>query len=99
VAFDVSNRGQRTGTDVPQLYVTLPGSGQTRRLAGWSRVSLKAGETRHVEITADARILASYDSAQHAWQSAAGAYQVQLGHSASMFEGSATIDLPAGKLP
>jgi beta-glucosidase len=99
VAFDVSNRGQRAGTDVPQLYVTLPGSGQTRRLAGWSRVSLKAGETRHVEITADPRILASYAPAQHAWQRAAGAYQVQLGHSASSFEGSAMINLPAGRLP
>ena len=96
VAFDVSNRGQRVGIDVPQLYVTLPGSGQTRRLAGWSRISLRAGETRHVEIAADARILASYDTAQHAWQRAAGSYQVQLGHSAAEFEGSAMIDLPAG---
>jgi len=96
VAFDVSNRGQRAGIDVPQLYVTLPGSGQTRRLAGWSRISLKAGETRHVEIAADARVLASYDTTQHAWQRAAGSYQVQLGHSSSEFEGSAMIDLPAG---
>ncbi|MFZ0871750.1 MAG: fibronectin type III-like domain-contianing protein, partial [Rhodanobacter sp.] len=62
-------------------------------------VSLKAGETQHVEITADSRLLASYDLAQHSWQRAAGSYQVQLGHSASTFEGSATIDLPAGKLP
>jgi len=99
VTFDVSNRGQRAGIDVPQIYVMLPGSGQTRRLSGWSRVSLKAGETRHLEVTADPRILASYDSAQHGWQRAAGSYQVQLGHSASLFEGSAMIDLPAGSVP
>jgi beta-glucosidase len=96
VTFDVNNRGERSGIDVPQIYVTLPGSGQTRRLAGWSRISLKAGETKHVEVTADARILASYDSAQHAWQRAAGSYQVQLGHSSSSFEGSAVVDLPGG---
>jgi len=96
VTFDVNNRGERAGIDVPQIYVTLPGSGQTRRLAGWSRISLKAGETKHVEVTADARILASYDSAQHAWQRAAGSYQVQLGHSSSSFEGSAVVDLPGG---
>jgi hypothetical protein len=41
-------------------------------------------------------MLASYDTAQHAWQRAAGSYQVQLGHSAAEFEGSAMIDLPAG---
>ena len=97
VAFDVSNRGKSAGIDVPQLYVTLPGTGMMRRLAGWDRISLKAGETGHVEIAADPRILASYDSAQHEWQRAAGRYQLQLGHSSSSFEGSAMVDLPAGK--
>lgn len=93
--FDVSNRGDRDGVDVPQLYVTLPEAGQMRRLAGWSRTALKAGETRHVEITADPRILASYDSKQHAWLRPAGRYQLQLGHSAASFEGDGSIELPA----
>jgi beta-glucosidase len=95
VAFDVSNRGKRDGIDVPQLYVTLPGAGKTRRLAGWHRLALKAGETRHVEINADSRMLADYDSSQHAWHQPAGRYQLQLGHSSSSFEGRATIELPA----
>jgi beta-glucosidase len=95
VGFDVSNRGKRDGIDVPQLYVTLPDTGQMRRLAGWSRIVLKAGEMRHVEIIADSRILANYDSTQHAWLRPAGRYHVQLGHSAASFEGDGSIDLPA----
>ena len=96
-SFDVSNQGKRDGVDVPQLYVTLPGTGQTRRLVGWSRVSLKAGETRHVEIAADPHILANYDSATHAWLRPAGHYQLQLGHSSSSFEGNSSIELQAGQ--
>ena len=96
-SFDVRNQGKRDGVDVPQLYVTMPGTRQTRRLVGWSRVSLKAGETRHVEIVADPRILANYDSATHAWLRPAGRYQLQLGHSSSSFEGSSNIELPAGQ--
>ncbi|WP_158753502.1 glycoside hydrolase family 3 protein [Dyella sp. S184] len=96
-SFDVSNQGKRDGVDVPQLYVTLPGSGQVRRLAGWSRIALKAGETRHLEITADPRILANYDATTHLWLRSAGHYQLQLGHSSSSFEGNSSIELQAGQ--
>ena len=93
-SFDVSNQGKRDGVDVPQLYVTLPGGGQVRRLFGWSRIALKAGETRHIEIAADPRILTNYDSSTHTWLRPAGRYQLQLGHSSSSFEGSSNIELP-----
>jgi beta-glucosidase len=95
IAFDVTNRGSREGTDVPQVYVTLPGENQTRRLAGWRRLSLKKGATQHVEIIADPRILAEFDATQKNWRRPAGSYQVQLGHSATSFEGEASVDLPA----
>lgn len=95
VSFDVSNRGERSGIDVPQLYVTLPGSGQTRRLAGWQRISLDKGEVRHLRISADPRLLLRFDTAAHTWRRPAGRYQVQLGHSATSFEGDATVALPA----
>jgi beta-glucosidase len=97
VAFDVSNRGDRDGIDVPQIYVTAPGKAQTRRLAGWQRLSLKAGETRHVEIQADPRILANYDGQLHQRVRTGGVYDVQLGHSSLSFEGDAKVEIPAGR--
>jgi beta-glucosidase len=95
VSFEVSNRGRRAGVDVPQLYVTLPGEKRTRRLAGWNRVELQPGETRQVQITAAPRLLADYDETARQWQRPAGSYQLQLGHSASTFEGEAKVELPA----
>jgi len=94
VAFDVTNRGSRAGTDVPQVYVTLPGDNRMRRLAGWSRVTLKKGATQHVEIIADARILAAFDGKQKNWRRLGGSYRIQLGHSATSFEGEASVELP-----
>jgi beta-glucosidase len=95
VAFEVANHGQRAGADVPQLYVTLPGEKRSRRLAGWQRIVLQPGQIRRVEVTADPRLLADYDEARRHWQRPAGSFRVELGHSATSFEGSASVDLPA----
>jgi beta-glucosidase len=56
-AFDVTNTGPRAGIDVPQLYLTARGGVTMLRLLGWSRRVLRPGETQHVEITADPRVL------------------------------------------
>jgi len=95
IAFDVTNCGARDGTDVPQVYVTLPGENHTRRLAGWRRVTLKEGATQHVEITADPWILAAFNGQQKNWQRPAGSYRIQLGHSATSVDGETSVELPA----
>lgn len=82
VSFDVTNTGDREGTDVPQLYVAADAPGHARRLAGWSRVTLKPGETHRVTITAEPRILAEYDTSTPGWRIAAGPYRVHIGHDA-----------------
>lgn len=98
-SFTVTNRGSRTGVDVPQLYVTLPGSGEVRRLAGWCRISLKPGQSAQLTITADPRLLAKFDGRSQHWQQPAGDYQLQLGHSATSFQGSGHIALTAAVWP
>ncbi|HET9819193.1 MAG TPA: glycoside hydrolase family 3 C-terminal domain-containing protein [Rhodanobacteraceae bacterium] len=94
-SFTVTNRGTRKGVDVPQLYVTLPGSGEVRRLAGWCRISLKPGESAHLTVTADPRLLVDFDSRSQRWQRPAGAYLLQLGHSATSFQGQGNVTLSA----
>ena len=79
VSFEATNTGTRPGVAVPQVYAAGPG--QTRRLIGWSRLSLQPGETRHVTVTADPRLLADFDTAAHNWRLAAGAYRVSVGAS------------------
>ena len=94
-SFTVTNRGSRTGVDVPQLYVTLPGSGEVRRLAGWCRISLKPGQSAHLTATADPRLLVDFDARGQRWQRPAGDYQLQLGHSATSFQGEGKVTLTA----
>ena len=93
-SVQVTNTGKREGADVPQVYATLPGAATTRRLVGWTKLSLKPGESRRVEIAADPRLLARWDDKKHSWHVAAGDYHVQLGRSATDFAGDATVALP-----
>jgi beta-glucosidase len=98
-SFTVTNRGEREGVDVPQLYVTLPGADEVRRLAGWCRVSLEPGQSAHLTVTADPRLLVHFDSHGQQWQRAAGAYRLQLGHSATSFQGEGKVSLTAADWP
>jgi beta-glucosidase len=50
--FTVTNSGDRSGADVPQLYVVEP----RMRLLGFERVELGPGESRRVTITGDPRV-------------------------------------------
>ena len=93
--FTVTNRGSRAGVDVPQLYVTLPGSHEVRRLAGWCRVDLRPGQSAHLTVTADPRLLVDFDGKNQHWQRPAGDYRLQLGHSATSFQGEGKLTLAA----
>lgn len=92
VVFKLRNTGKRDGVEVAQLYAAPPG--RTHRLVGWARVALKPGETRTVSITADPRLLASYDSTSARWARAAGAFDVYVGTAAAhpQLQARATLD-------
>lgn len=95
--FRLRNTGRREGVEVAQLYVAPPG--RTHRLAGWSRVRLKPGESRLVTIAADPRILASYDPGAGSWRRAAGAYDVVVSQAAGRpgLHGSAALTAAEGQ--
>ena len=65
-------------------------------MAGSSIVSTYLG------ITAEERILAvlpfSFDASAKTWRRPAGRFHLQLGHSATSFDGDASIELPAATL-
>ncbi len=81
VSFDVRNTGTRAGTVVPQIYARPPIG--VSRLVGWSKVALEPGETRHVTVTADPRLLALFDSDANVWRIMDGDFTVRLGDNAS----------------
>jgi beta-glucosidase len=59
VDVDVKNVSQREGDEVVELYLSFPRSpvAPIRALRGFTRVSLSAGETKHVHFALDVRDL------------------------------------------
>ena len=93
----VTNTGDRAGADVPQLYLTDAAGSSRTRLIGFDRVELQPGESRTVTLTADPRLLATFDTAAGQWRIAEGNHQIALGGSATALH--STTDVPlAGRL-
>ena len=95
VSFDVTNTGSRPGADVPQLYVRAKSGGGTTadRLAGFTKVRLRPGETRRVTLAVDPRVIARYDTMAKAWRVDAGLYPLTIGRFAGdrVLSGQATL--------
>jgi beta-glucosidase len=95
----VTNIGPRAGVAVPQFYATVPVRGQqVPRLIGWERVTLVPGETRTVSVTADPRLLASYDSSAPGWRIAKGDVKVSVGAHAGDEQQARAVRLSGGTL-
>lgn len=91
--FTVRNTGKVAGKAVPQLYLTDRPGGPALRLLGWEKLSLAPGESRTVTLTADPRLLASFDEASRTWTVSRGRHTVGLAYSAESFAERTTVDL------
>jgi beta-glucosidase len=92
-SFTVVNTGDRSGADVPQLYLTAAPGGQMLRMLGFERVELKPGESRRVTIQVDPRLLARYDGGAGSWRIEPGGYAVAVGASAVSPRLTAEVEL------
>ena len=96
VSFDVKNTGTREGSDVAQVYVsdthaTVPRP--PKELKGFSKVSLRPGESRRVTVRLDGRAFSYYNAAAKRWQIAPGDFYILVGRSSEQIElrGKATV--------
>ena len=81
VTFQLKNSGVIAGTEVAQVYVTLPSSSGEpfKRLAAWERVSLLPGETKSITMTLNPTYLSIFDTAADSWKLLPGNYKVAIG--------------------
>lgn len=90
----VRNTGASAGTEVVQVYLTLPASASgsrlqqpPKRLVGFQKVQLEPGASKDVSITIDPAAshhpLGVWNQASRAWVTAAGEYQVHVGRSSA----------------
>jgi beta-glucosidase len=83
VSFTVKNIGKRGGTEIAQVYASLPDAAgePPKRLIGWARVELAAGESKVVTISAERDHLNVFDEAADAWKFVPGSYTIMAGGS------------------
>jgi len=83
VSFSVTNTGHRAGTEIAEAYVELPKSvGEDfKRLAGWQRVTLAAGESRSVTVVLDPLTMSVFDTSKDSFALPKGTYRVLVGPS------------------
>jgi beta-glucosidase len=89
VSFDMKNTGSNEGSDVAQVYVGDTNANVPRpakELKGFTKVSLRAGETKRVTVPLDSRALSYYDANVKQWRADAGDFEVLVGRSASQIE-------------
>jgi beta-glucosidase len=86
VSVDVANTGTRDGDEVVQVYARFPGSPIERpakKLVGFARVTIPAGQTRRVEIPVRGADLAYWDAGRHAWALERARVELMIGNSSS----------------
>ena len=91
IAFTVKNTGSRAGSEIAEIYCSLPeAAGEPpKRLVGWSRVELGAGESKQVTVAINRDRLSVYDEGSDSWKLVPGSYTLMVG--------GASQDLPLRK--
>ena len=81
VSFDLKNTGSRDGEEVVQLYAKFKHDDASKRLRGFDRVAVKAGETVHVELVIPAEDFKLWDPEKHEWALRKGRTKLMVGAS------------------
>jgi beta-glucosidase len=93
---DVTNRGSRTATAVPQVYAATPfepASAQRpiKRLEAFQKVTVAPHRTQRVSFTVPVPNLAFYDEPAERYKVDPGSYELQLGTSSGDIAAKASV--------
>jgi len=94
-AFTLANTGARAGAEIAEVYAALPASADEppKRLLGWSKVTLKPGEKKSVEVEIDPKYLSIFDEGKDGWTLLPGDYTLMVGGSSDKLPLKAAINL------
>ena len=95
VTFTVANTGARSGAETAEVYTSLPASAQEppKRLVGFSKVKIDAGDKKTVTVEIDPKYLSIFDETAQAWKLLPGEYTVMVGGSSQDLPLKTTISL------
>jgi beta-glucosidase len=95
VTFTLANTGARAGAETAEVYASLPASAQEspKRLVGWSKVKLNAGEQHAVTVEIDPKYLSIFDVQKGEWTLVPGDYTIRVGGSSQDLPLEAVVNL------
>ena len=93
--FTLTNTGARAGAEIAEVYASLPTSTQEppKRLVGWSKVKLNAGEQHTVTVEIDPKYLSIFDLQKDEWTLVPGDYTILVGGSSQDLPLKAVVNL------
>jgi beta-glucosidase len=95
VTFTVTNTGNRAGAEVAEVYASLPAAAAEppKRLVGFSKVKLNAGESKDVVVDVDPKYLSIFNVEQNGWQLLPGDYGFMVGGSSQSLPLKQSVNL------
>jgi beta-glucosidase len=95
VTFTVTNKGNRAGAEVAEVYASLPAAAAEppKRLVGFSKVKLNPKESKEVTVDVDAKYLSIFNMMHNAWQLVPGDYGFMVGGSSQNLPLKETVSL------
>ncbi|HNW54270.1 MAG TPA: fibronectin type III-like domain-contianing protein [Bacteroidales bacterium] len=82
VSFTIKNTGKVEGKEIAEVYVSDPQSALPRplkELKGFTKVNLKAGESKTVSVNLNQRAFQYYDPAKKQWVLEPGKFEILVG--------------------
>lgn len=102
VTFTLTNTGSVAGAEIAQLYVAKPDAAVFRpakELKGFTKVFLKAGESKTITIPLDDKTFRYWNVATDSWEVEGGSYQLLVGANVQDIRLTAEITLPGTGAP
>jgi beta-glucosidase len=83
VSFTVKNTGKRSGSEIAQVYASLPAAAEEppNRLIGFTKIDLAPGESKQVSIPITRDRLQIFEEASDSWKLVPGEYVIRVGAS------------------
>ncbi len=99
VNFIVRNSGNTLGEEIAQVYLEFPTKADEppKRLVGWQKLALAAGESKNVSLSIDPLYLSVFDVDRNQWKIVPGEYHVLAGSSSRDLPLTASVELAASR--
>lgn len=95
VTFTITNSGSRAGAEIAEVYASLPATAgePAKRLVGWSKVPLNAGESKEVTVNVEQKFLSIFNVKKNGWELIPGEYTFMVGGSSQDLPLKETVSL------